>query len=234
MAKSIRIIQMVGIAALAVCAFFPTMRYERHPGIGRLASTHYEISAGTFVGGTDQVPSHVLRAALAAVVDAPPRYERLWHARAWYPFLLAPIWLLALLLIRFRTIVGWALLLLAVGLAVFEAIYLRSDYASFLPPPMGVVEAVAAWIAIVAILFWRRKPDRRIAAVEAAVAAQALLCVAHLLTLPLTMARPWLADYPFGDVAAAVVTNFPPAFWSACAALLVVAVPVYVRRRAAS
>ncbi len=230
MSKPVRLLQFLGIVLVGVCGFFPTMRYERHPRLGTLTATYYEVSAGTYIGGTDQVPAPLLRSAVGPIFTSPPKYEALWMQRAWYPFLLVPVWLLALLLVRFRRIVGAALVLLSLGLVFFEAVYLRSDYAPFLPLPIGVVEGAFAWVVIVIILFWRRRADRALGAVEATVAAQALLCFAHFMTLPMTMARPWLPDYPLRDVAEAVFANFPPAFWIACGGLLLIALPVYLRR----
>jgi hypothetical protein len=159
----------------------------------------------------------------------------LWDHRTWYPFLLAPFWLGGLLLVAGaggaarRRGVGLALLGLSVGIAVLEAFYLGTEYLPFLTGVAGRIELVLAWVAVVAVLFLRRRGARSVSAVEATIAAQALLGVLHLLTLPSSQVRVWLSAFPLGEALAAVGTNFLPGFWIALAGLAVAALPAYVR-----
>jgi hypothetical protein len=181
------------------------------------------------------VPALRLGEALAAPADGRPRWQALWEARPWYPYALAPLWGLALLASaaggpRRRRRVARALGVLAVGIAVFEACYLRADYLSFLPGALGVLEVTLAWLLVVLLLFHRRRADRAPGGVEAALAAQALLCAAHLVTLPSTMVRPWVGTHDAAAILRSTFANFPPAFWVGVLGCLLVALPVYLRR----
>ena len=117
--------------------------------------------------------------------------------------------------------------------ALFEALYLRTEYLPFAPGALGRVEGFLAWLFVLGLLLYRRPPDRRLGAVEATLAAQALLSFVHALTLPSTMARGWWGTFEAGAVLRTVWTNFPPAFWLGCSGLLLVALPVYLRRTSA-
>ena len=131
---------------------------------------------------------------------------------------------------RRRRIVGGSVLLLSVGIIAFEAAYLRAEYAAFLPGTLGRVEVAGAWAFIIALLLYRRAGDRHLGAVEAVIGAQALLGFIHGLTLPATMYRQWLPGRQAGTVFDAVLQNFAPAFWIGLVGLLMMALPVYLRR----
>ena len=90
------------------------------------------------------------------------------------------------------------------------------------------METLLAWLFVVGLLVYRRRAFRHVGAVEAAVAAQALLAFVHCLTLPATQARGLAGALPFADVVGAVTTNFLPGFWVACVGLVLVALPAYV------
>jgi len=220
-------------------AFFTTLETGLHSELGVPMGGRYEISAGSFVTDGTQIPARELGRALERTVRGPARIAPLWSQRAWYPYLLAPLWLLALLVARVgvpaRTrptnrAVGFLLLGVTAGLALFEAVYLQADYASFLPGAWGALESVAVWCIVCGVLLWRRRGDRAIGAVEATVAAQALLGFMHMVTLPSTMARPWVGAHPLDRVLRSVIVYFPPAFWITCGGLLLIALPVYLRR----
>jgi hypothetical protein len=235
----VRRLQLLGLVVLALCAFWPAYHFRAYPVRGALPQYAEAAPVGFYVADTRQVPAHEIGRALLAGVRGPERGVALWDARPWYPYVLVPLWLLALLLAGRpgdparhgrRRGVGAVLVLLATGVALLEAFYLRADYESFLPGRLGVAESLGAWFLILAMLFYRRRPDRHLGAVEAGVAAQALLAFVHLLTLPSTMARPWIGTYELGAVARAIGLNFLPAFWVGCAGMLLVALPVYLRR----
>lgn len=239
MSASVHRLQHLGLALLVLSAFWPAYHFRAYPARGPLPAQAEAAPVGFLVAGTRQVPAQEVGAALLAALRGPERGLALWTSRPWYPYLLVPLWLVALLLARRwgdargdarRRRLGAGLLLISAGVAVFEAFYLRADYASFLPGWLGRAELVGAWLLILVLLFYRRRADRHLGAVEAAVAAQASLAFVHLLTLPSTMARPWVGVYDMDSVARAIWLNFPPAFWIGCVGMLLVALPVYLRR----
>jgi hypothetical protein len=222
------------VAVFAATAFWPTLDVCTYPRSGFAEDYARTLDFGFVATAPRQVPADLVhdlvRAESEGVVGA------VWRRRAWYPYVLALPWALALLLVSGvggagrRRWVGAALWLLCLAVAAFEAAYLRSDYASFLPGALGRAEAAAVWLFVVFLLFYRRKADFGLGAVEATVAAQALLGFAHLATLPSSMARAWFGTYDMDCVTRAVLGNFPPAFWIGGCALLLVALPVYLRR----
>lgn len=231
-----RSLQFLGLALLAGCAFRPAYHFTAYPLSGHVPQQAEAAPVGFYIAGTKQVPAYEVGGALLSALRGPDRGHELWGARPWYPFLLAPLWLLALLLAgppgdparrRMRRVVDGALLLLAVGVAIFEACYLATDYVSLMSGALGFAEGMAAWLVILGMLFWRRRRSRHLGAVEAAVAGQALLGFVHLLTLPATMARPWVGLFDLGSVARAIWLNYLPPFWVACAGMLLIAMPVY-------
>ncbi|MEZ6025224.1 MAG: hypothetical protein R3E85_03460 [Planctomycetota bacterium] len=179
------------------------------------------------------------RAARTAWTDGD--VEPLWASRLWYPYALAPLWVLALLLgggaphgLR-RKLAGGLLVLVTLAVIPLEAAYLSNDYVAFLPPPFGDAEGVVVFVCVLFVLLARRPRDRHLAAVEGHVAAQALLSFLHMLTIPGTFARRWIEDG--ADVHAAttsLVEAFPLPFVVATAAFLGIAVVgVFGPRRAA-
>ena len=234
-----RRIQWIGLALLAVTSFWPTFHFTAHP-LGTLRVDHppSEPVDDRFplAGGRDVPAESLVAAASAATVQA-TWWEPFWAVRRWYPWFLWPVWALALLLTggtsrggRRRTVIGLGMLLFTLALLAFEAAYLRAEYVAFLPGALGRAEALAAWLLVACLLLWRRASDRHLGALEATVAAHALLGCAHALTLPSTMARQWWGDHGADRVIAAVWANFPPAFWMGLGALALVAAPVYLRR----
>ena len=189
------------------------------------------------MAGRREVPARSFAAAVSAATGAKCWWEPLWAVRRWYPWFLWPAWALALLLSagspagsRRRWLVGAGLLLLSLALVLFEAAYLRQEYVPFLSGLPGRVEVAAAWLVVGAILLWRRRRDRRVGALEATLAGQGLLGAAHALTLPTTVARPWWGAHSPGRVLASLWIDFPTAFWMGLAALLLVSLPVYLRK----
>lgn len=238
MGRTARGLQWLGVLVVIASAFVPTLR----PRVFPTEDGTSPWLAASFLEGTREVPVAELAGAMYdAFLPEGPAGCPLWHVRQWYPWYLAPVWLAALALVagkdtprRRRTIVGGALWGLTAVLLVFEAVYLEAEYLPLLPGSLGVVEGVLAWVFVAGILLYRRKGDRRPGAVEATVASQALLGFVHALTLPSTMGRGWVGAYPLASVVEAVWINFPPPFWIGTAGMLLVALPVYLRRRGSS
>ncbi|MFM8387569.1 MAG: hypothetical protein ACKOCB_12230 [Planctomycetia bacterium] len=217
-------LQLLGLLVVAVAGWLPLHERVAWPGQPALASrSERQESAG-----------EVLALALCEGLAQGRTAQRLWEARRWYPFALVLPWSLALLAVAWRpgwrTAVGTALMVLALGLCVLEACYLAVEYEPLLPRLLGGLEGVIAWLVVVALLFARRRGDRSLGAVEAHVASQALLGWLHLLTLPATQARGWLGEHGLGEVAGAVAANFQPAFWCALLGLLAMWLPACTRR----
>ena len=223
--------QFLGLLIFAAAAFFPGHTNLEHPS--RLLPLAREKAAAA---ARSETPAHVLVEAVRSDLERGRPGVRLWEVRRWYPFGLAPLWLLALLAValwpRLRALVGWALLVLALVLALFEAFYLGVEYAPLLPQVLGWGETLLVWVGVVLVLFARRAADRATGAVEAHVAAQALLAWFHMLTLPASEARIRWGTHSLGEMVTSLTTNFRPAFWAALAGLMLAFLPVYLRRTA--
>ncbi len=241
MASLARALVWFGLLLVVVSAFLPTFHFTAYPAVVT-APIAVPASASTVrihVSGGREVPAQEFGQAVASAVRGPERALPFWRVRRWYPWYLALLWIPALLLVRGRPasdrrrrLVGAILWALTLGLLVFEAAYLHAEYNPFLPGVLGKVEGVGAWLFVATILLARRRADRRLGAVEAVVASQALLGFVHALTLPATMARTWMGQHSWSAVSEAVLINFPLSFWLGTLGLLLVAVPTYVRRTA--
>jgi hypothetical protein len=237
MGSAARWLQVLGIAVFLATAFLPLHCPERHPQL--LARFGGASHVTVTLLGVEDVPARQVYDALRMDLTGSTPGCRTWEVRRWYPFVLAPFWLWALLwaagpsggAAARRSRAGAVLLTIAVAVAVLEACYLGVEYAALFPNVLGRTETVIAWLVVVAVLFVRRRADRSLGAVEAHVGAQALLSLLHLLTLPSSEARPWLASYAWSDVCAAVGTNFRPGFWLACAGLALASGATYLSRR---
>ena len=242
MSSVVRVMQWVGIAVLVATAFHPVFHFRAYPVEGLDVPQQGVVltAAGAVAGavgippyGAREVPAQELQAAVREAVDGPARVSPFWERRRWYPYFLLPLWILALGVAaqggRWRRMAGAGLWGLTLFLALFEALYLYTEYAPFLQGLWGRLEGFGAWCFVLAILVYRRPADRHLGAVEAAVAAQALLGFVHALTLPSTMARVWLPGFSGEAVWTAVVQNYPAPFWIGCVGLLLVALPVYLR-----
>lgn len=239
-----RVLQVLALTAFTVLAALP-LHLGRTLPVPRARSGAAGAAAGdacwTPLTGYD-IPCEALGRALVRDLSSASPATHLWRERRWYPFLLAPLWILALLYgagsgpgaLARRRRAGALLLVLAAGLAVFEACYLAHEYAPLLPDLLGRAEGALVWLLVVAVLFARRRADRRLDALEAHVGAQALLGLMHFVTLPSSQARPWMREAALGDVARALVSNFPPAFWLALGLLALAAAPAYLGRGAAA
>jgi len=230
--QRVRALQWAGALLVAGTAFWPALHVCAYPVQAAAGGPGWIANAGS---NLREIPARELGTAIVESLRGPDLVGPLWDARRWYPWYLALPWGLALLLSGpgsrgRRRLVGGGLLLLGFGLIAFEAAYLRAEYASFLPGSLGRAEVGVAWICVVALLLYRRRGDRRVAAVEASVGAQALLGFVHGLTLPATMFRQWLPGRDAGTVVAAVLRNFPPAFWIGMLGLGLIFLPVYARR----
>lgn len=219
---------LLGLALVLGAGFLPHHEPRAVPGRSLPPSASF----------ASERPAELLATAVARGLERGRMGERLWEIRRWYPYALAPLWVAALLVAwarpRARRGVGAFLVLLTFAVAVLEARYLIVEYAPLFPDTLGRGEVALAWLLVVAVLAWRRRADRHVGAVEAHVAALALLSALHFLTLPATQARCWLDRHALVDVAGAVCQNFLPAFWTGFAGLLLVALPTYVRRTTAT
>lgn len=236
-----RCVQLLAVLLFLGTAFVPLHVPEQHPlALARgLPPRPPALPAPALAAA---IPARDLcDAALLDLTTGAPG-SRLWEVRRWYPYALAPLWLVALLLVgvggpaaeRRRAWVGPGLVLVSVALVVLEACYLGAEYLAILPGVWGRIEVVFAWLVVVGILSWRRPPDRALGAVEAHVGAQALLCLVHLFTLPSSEARGWIGAYAWGDILGALGVNFRPAFWLACLGLTLASASTYLTRRRAS
>lgn len=235
MTPLVRALQWIGLAVLVVSAFLPTLQLRAFPAQSGAPEAWH---AAMFVVSSPEVPSEVLGRAVWDTFEGLGAACPFWSARRWYPWYLALLWLPALLLVRRqpagtrrRQVLGGTLWASSVGLLLFEAAYLHAEYLPLLSGVLGRIEGVGVWLVVAAILLYRRPQDRRLGAVEATVASQALLGFAHALTLPATMARAWIGGFPPRSVAEALWINFPPAFWAGSLALLLIALPTYFRRK---
>jgi hypothetical protein len=239
MGPTARSLQALGILLFCVTAFLPVHQYQKHPLHLQVADLDAQTRITLRPVGQEAVPARELYDALMLDLGGTAPGCRSWEVRRWYPYALAPFWLWALAWVAGpaagstarRGRVGAALLTLAVIVAVLEACYLGVEYAALFPSVLGRAEALIVWVLVVGVLFLRRRADRRIAAVEAHVGAQALLSLFHLLTLPSSEARPWVGPYAWSDVCGALATNFRPAFWLACAGVALAAGATYLSPR---
>ena len=160
--------------------------------------------------------------------------EAVWQARPWYPYLLLPVWLLALALCgtgpRGARAAGAAVLALSVAVLALEVPYVARDFGGILPRSLHSVEVIVALVVVVAVL-WYRRPGRSLLDAEAGISAQALLSALHAFTFIGNDVRAWSAEgAALGPIVKAVFANYLPAFWVATAALLVAAAPAYLAR----
>lgn len=237
MGRVVRTCQWLGLALVMASACMTTLRhvaFPTHAGVGP-----WPAAVGLPV--VREVPVDVLTVALLDAASGRAEGCPLWTTRRWYPWYLVAFWLPALWLVRRRDTsvrrrraVGAVLWGLTAAIVLFEAAYLGAEYAPMLPAPWGRAESFAAWCVVAAMLLYRRRPDRRVDAVSATIAAQALLGVAHGLTLPATMARAWFGHFPLEVIAGTVVRNFPLGFWLGLGGMLLLSLPVYLGRRPAA
>ena len=228
MAAPVRALQVLGAAAFFVAGFLVVLHVTTIPQPANGTSVDFK----TFGPPRRPIPETFAAIEHSARASDP---RPAWQQRLWYPWIVAGFWLLAASWARrgarARYQSGAALLVLSLAILVLEAAYLYQDYDPFLPGTAGTVEGCGVFVFVVFLLLYRRPADRRVDALEATIASQAILGFAHLLTLPSTMARPWFAYSSPEAVTQAVLTNFRPPFWIACAALLLASVPVYLSRR---
>ncbi len=227
-----RWVRAVGVLVFAATAFLPVRGCE--PGPARFAPGASGPAAADFEGG--EVPAERLPQALAAGWARGGAVSAVWEARTWYPYLLAPIWMLALAAaasgsVAARRIAAAGLVCVSVGVALFELPYVLTAYEGVVSGSGRAFEVAAVWVLICVVLFVR-PAGRRLGEIEACVSAQALLALLHGLTFPAGDARRWLvAGHGPGAVTAAVFTCYRPAFWLALGALAFAALPGYAPPR---
>lgn len=227
-------VQLAGVLLFSGAMLLPAYHLRTYPGLEHLPPGSYLLPEAR-----EEVPAAELLAGLVAWLEGRGS-AGLWAARRWYPFALAPLWLLALLAAgrvrrhprpAWRRGLGLALLGVSAGVAAFEWAYLHADYVGFLGPALARAEVVLAWGFVLGLLFWRRRGAWSPAALEATVAAQALLALVHACTLPSTDARCWWDGHELGSLCRALGQNYRPAFWVGLAGLLLAALPAYLGPR---
>jgi hypothetical protein len=234
MSRTLRFLQWVGLALLAISACLPAFPFRlESPGL----APHLQPGEAAIVmigpPGAVRVPADDIVSGMTNwVFEGEPPAAALWALRPMYAYALLPIWCLALVLARAtRRGAGAALWVVTGALIVLEASYLSSDYLSFAPGGFGRFEMAFVWCVVVATLVYRRRVDRRLDAVGATVGSQALLGLMHGWTLPSTYARDLFFNVPFGTLVERVVAVFAPGFWIGMAGLALVALPGYVGPR---
>lgn len=228
----LRRLQWVGLAFVVVSAALPLIGWQiGTPGLPQALQPGS--SRIVLVGPPNAVrtPGPEILSAVGEWFDGSPASESLWSRRPIYAYALLPIWIVLLLLARRRPrtagVLGWASI---VAVIVLEAAYLKSDYQPFFPAILGNLETGIAWCVVVAMLVWRRAPYRNLGAVEATIAAQALLSFVHGLTLPGMVVRDWY-EGELSPVVRSVLEEFQAGYWIGMVGFLLIAVTGYVGRR---
>lgn len=183
-----------------------------------------------------QVPLKEIGAAFAEGARAGSPALAVRRVKAWYPYLLLPLWLGLLAWGRLgrgsgAVRAGRAALVLACGIAAFEAWYLARAFkgTGLLPRAWRWPEVGVAWLGVCAVLFARRAGRGR-SELGACLSAQALLGALHGVMFVLGDALDWLRDgHGLVPTGRALVATYLPAFWLAVGALLAAAAPGYLR-----
>ncbi len=165
--------------------------------------------------------------AVGALVTGDGTLADVWQRRASYPFVLALGWLIAFLLAGRGVSAAsrwlWSLTLVLIGV---EAAYLRIDYEGLFPDFLGAAEVwlVFSFVVIVLLL-----PPRwsGLASWRRLLAAQALLSILHLVTLPCTYVRPVVLQQSLGETLHLIQAQFGPAFWVAFLGCVLIVLPIY-------
>jgi hypothetical protein len=228
-------LRVVGVVLFLASAALPLTRCAPPPvESGSSAAFHVVVVRVD----TDQgaVPWREIGGTLAAGWREGGPLQAVWKARTWYPYLLAPLWLLALLWTprlapAGRRRLGVFFLVLGIAIAVLEACYIATDFQGLFVGTAGVVEDVVAWSVVAAVLFVR-PGGRPLLDPVAAVAGQALLGFLHAMTFPAYDVLTWASQRRgLAGVVEGLVFKYRPAFWLALAGLLLAAAPAYLARR---
>jgi hypothetical protein len=229
-----RAVRALAVLVFAATAFFPVRACS--PGPGDFEPHARGPTAQDFAGG--DVPVDRVRAEVSRGFEDGGVVGAVWGSRNWYPYLLAPLWIAALVAAssgfpRARRAAGVGLLVVSVAIAALEAPFLFRDFTGVLPPAARPFELAAAYVAVCAVLFLR-PAGRGLLDPEATVSSQALLGLLHAATFPLGDAQRWLPGHTIPAIGAALATSYRPAFWVALAALAFAAACAYApsRRRA--
>ena len=143
-----RWLQLLGALLFLATAFAPLHFPAQHPQcLAHARNGHATVPPGP--AAREAVPARDLCDAALHDLAARGQGSRLWEVRRWYPYALAPLWIVALLLTggagaaaqRRRGWVGPALLVLAVALVVLEACYLGTEYLALLPGVLGTFDS---------------------------------------------------------------------------------------------
>ncbi len=231
-----RRLQLLGLLLVLVAGFLPSFAV-RPEGPADYFLRGIEdpgpYKARLRIGGSGERPAPLCAwaAALGAFVTGSGTGAALWQLRASYPFVLALGWLLAWLLTMRSKRAAWVCLAWLTGLLIaVEAAYLSIDYEGLFPALLGPWEAWLIFLFVVAVLLWHPRrsqpvPWRRL------LAAQALLSILHLITLPCTHVRPRIETRSLFETLGAIPASFGPAFWLALVGCGLIAWPVYLPKR---
>lgn len=216
------------LAALAVIAagFFPAFAYRvGTPGLVRSAQPGPRRVILLPIGEAAVAPLADMREGAHAWIAGGPVESTLWPRRVNYPYALAFVWLIALLVARGRRHkIGWLLLGVSACVLVLEWAYLHSDYQPMVFHQSGGAEAWLAWGFVALVLILRPRGRWHPSHVTATVAAQATLGALHMLTLPTTMVRDWIGRRSLGDIVEVISQNFGPGYWYGLTGMFALAV----------
>ncbi len=226
-------VRLVGILAFAVTLFLPVHSCGGGPRAREPAASRASRASPESV----QIPIDEITQPFGRAWRKGGPIAALWRVRTWYPYLLIPIWLLALGLAaigpRSRRAAGWMLTACAIGIAVFEWVYLDHDYGGILPIGARRFEIALAWGVVVAVLFVRRR-GRTWTEPEAHVSAQALLTLLHALMFLVGDAITYSKNgHGVGVVLDTLRDEYRIGYWVALSSLVAIVVPG-IRRPSAS
>ena len=225
-------VQWIGVLLFAGSAFLPAFGSRvGTPGLPAHAQPGPRRVVLVGPPAPVQTPAEDLSRGISDWASGGSFAETLWTHRANYPYLLAPIWLLALLIGRARPrLAGGILAAVILVVIVIEFNYLFTDYLAFLPEPFVKIETAIVWLFVVTVLLWRPPAARWLAHPGGHIAGMAMLGLLHALTLPPTMVRDIVASRGLGEGVDRVLAHFGAGFWLGVLGLLLASAPLYLQR----
>lgn len=216
------------LAALAVLAagLYPAFAYRvGTPGLERSAQPGPRRVILLPIGEPAVAPLSDMREGAQAFAAGESLATTLWPRRVNYPYALALLWLIALLVARGRRHgIGWLLVAVSALVLVLEWAYLHSDYQPMVFHQSAGAEAWIAWGFVTLVLVLRPHGRWHPRNVTETVGAQATLGALHMLTLPTTMVRDWIGERSIGEILEVISQNFGPGYWYGLAGMCALAV----------
>ncbi len=167
-----RAVRWTAIVTVVVSAFLPLV----------------EVKIGPTGGPRHIVPSELIAGAAPCGHTWDEFLAGLWAVRRVYPYLFVPVWAVSLAVLhrcprsRLTAASSESLAYLSAIVVAIEASYLYSDYVGVLSGALRWLEIGAIWLAVIAILYWRRRGRGWIQDPLATISAQAALGLAHVLS----------------------------------------------------